>query len=380
MNQRVYKIRGKLLSERPADFEAVRNVMAALWRPGKGVFVKELDINRYLFQFFHEVDIQRVIEGAPWTFNKIPLIIERLRQGENPRTLSLNTLEIWVQVYDLKVGFMSEKVLKAAGDYIGTFVSSCTKNFTGIWRDYLRVRVRVNIDKPLKRRMKIYRNKEEWFWANFKYERIPTFCFICGVIGHSEKFCHKLFDEPLDTIVKPYGLFMKAPDRRNNKQIGARWLKDNMAQPLAGNFGANETGSDDRRMQNSDPRITDTVMIDGGNQGGVDGGTGGNKGKSVIMSEKSGESGSLARIVSGSYYSNLEEEVTIIENKRKRVQSEELLGQSIVGQPLLIKSVDHLNEDKEADKILELDQNNEITDGSKNGLPAGFLFGARQEL
>lgn len=48
---------GRLLSDRPADFEAVRNVMAALRRPGKGMFVKELDINRYMFQFFHEVDI-----------------------------------------------------------------------------------------------------------------------------------------------------------------------------------------------------------------------------------------------------------------------------------------------------------------------------------
>lgn len=126
---------GKLLSDRLADFEAVRNVMAALWRPGKGMFVKELDVNRYLFQFFHEVDIQRTIEGTPWTFNKIPLVIERLKHGENPRTLPLNTMEIWVQVYDLKIGFMSEKVLKAVSNYIGKFVSSCPTNFTGVWRD-----------------------------------------------------------------------------------------------------------------------------------------------------------------------------------------------------------------------------------------------------
>lgn len=90
---------------------------------------------------------------------------------------------------------MYEKVLKAVGDYIGKFVVSCPKNFTGVWRDYLRVRVLINIEKPLKRRMKIFRNKEECFWVNFKYERLPTFCFLCGVIGYSEKLCHKLFNE-----------------------------------------------------------------------------------------------------------------------------------------------------------------------------------------
>lgn len=40
-----------------SGFDAVRNVMAAFWHPGNGMFVKELDINRYLFQVIHEVDI-----------------------------------------------------------------------------------------------------------------------------------------------------------------------------------------------------------------------------------------------------------------------------------------------------------------------------------
>ncbi|KAK1399253.1 hypothetical protein POM88_009116 [Heracleum sosnowskyi] len=47
-----------------------------------------------------------------------------------------------------------------------------------------------------------------------------------------ERFCDKLFDEPLKTIAKPYGFFMKAPNCWNNRQIGARCLRDNMAQPL----------------------------------------------------------------------------------------------------------------------------------------------------
>lgn len=126
-------------------------------------------------------------------------------------------MEIWVQVYDLKVGFMSERILKAARAYIGEFVSSRPKNFTGIWRDYLRVRVSINVDKQLKRRMKIVRRNDECFLANFKYERVATFYFICGIIEHSERFCHKLFREPLETISKPYGLFMKTPDLQNNR-------------------------------------------------------------------------------------------------------------------------------------------------------------------
>ncbi|KAF4391034.1 hypothetical protein F8388_024866 [Cannabis sativa] len=64
---------GKFLTGRTLDFDAMRHMMASLWQPGKGVFIKELDTNRYLFQFYHELDIQVVIDGSPWTFNKCPL-------------------------------------------------------------------------------------------------------------------------------------------------------------------------------------------------------------------------------------------------------------------------------------------------------------------
>ena len=58
--------------------------------------MKELDTNLYLFQFFHEVDIKRVVEGSPWTFNNNQLLIRRLKEGENPRTVPIVTTDIWV--------------------------------------------------------------------------------------------------------------------------------------------------------------------------------------------------------------------------------------------------------------------------------------------
>lgn len=153
--------------------------------------MKELEANRYIFQFYHEVDIKRVITGSPWTFERFQLLFERLKPGDNPRTMVLNKLELWVQLHGMSAGFMSQRVVKDIGNHIGVFVESDPNNFVGVWRDYLRVRVSINIEKPLKRRMKLKRNEEQWCWANFKYEGVPTFCFICGLIGHSEKFYEK---------------------------------------------------------------------------------------------------------------------------------------------------------------------------------------------
>lgn len=51
---------GRFLFEGAIDFTAMKQTMAALWRPGKGVYIKEVDVNLYVFLFYHEVDIKRV--------------------------------------------------------------------------------------------------------------------------------------------------------------------------------------------------------------------------------------------------------------------------------------------------------------------------------
>ncbi|KAF4364263.1 hypothetical protein F8388_000215 [Cannabis sativa] len=47
-----------------------------------------------------------------------------------------------------------------------------------IWRDYLRIRVK------LQKKLEIQGGPI--CYVTFKYEDLPTFCFICGVLGHSE--------------------------------------------------------------------------------------------------------------------------------------------------------------------------------------------------
>ncbi|WOH12303.1 hypothetical protein DCAR_0831805 [Daucus carota subsp. sativus] len=120
---------------------------------------------------------------------------------------------------------MSQRVVIDVGNYIGKFVESDENNFVGVWREFLRVRVAIPLDKPLKRRMKLKKSESNWCWVNFKYESIPTFCFICGMVGHSDKFCAKLFDTPEDKIEKPFGTWMRAEPRRRMHTMGSKWLR-----------------------------------------------------------------------------------------------------------------------------------------------------------
>lgn len=56
---------GKFLTKGIMDFQVMKQTLAALWRSGQGVYIKELDVNLFLIQFYHEIDIKRVVEGSP---------------------------------------------------------------------------------------------------------------------------------------------------------------------------------------------------------------------------------------------------------------------------------------------------------------------------
>lgn len=197
---------GRFITEGVVDFPSMKQTLAALWRPGRGVHIRKIDVNLYLFQFYHELDIKKVVDRSPWSFNRKALIITRMKEGDVPRGVRLNSLDLWVQIHDLRVGFMTQKIVKEVGNYIGCFVESCPRNFKEGCKEYLRVRVTIDLSKPLKRRMKIRKAGDGWEWITFKYENVPTFCFICGMLGHSEKFCSVLFEKPENEIVKPYGV------------------------------------------------------------------------------------------------------------------------------------------------------------------------------
>lgn len=53
---------------------------------------------------------------------------------------------------------------------------------------------------------------------------LNTFCFCCGLLGHSDKFCRKVYEEGLTPKDYPYGAWLRAGGRRQSQPVGAKWL------------------------------------------------------------------------------------------------------------------------------------------------------------
>ncbi|MBA0777743.1 hypothetical protein Gotri_005722, partial [Gossypium trilobum] len=73
-----------------------RSTMANLWHPVKGIQISDLGEKRFLFKFFHIMDLERVLKGSSWTFNNYLLMLYHLRKGEDPpKKRDLNLLSQW---------------------------------------------------------------------------------------------------------------------------------------------------------------------------------------------------------------------------------------------------------------------------------------------
>ncbi|XP_074323067.1 uncharacterized protein LOC141660010 [Apium graveolens] len=201
-----YVLVGKFLTEKNINFIAMQNVMTSLWRPKEGMEVHDLGNFRYSFIFYHMMDLHKVLEGGMWMFEQSMLIYHRLLDNEDPYMVQLQEAGMWVQIYDIPKGFISETVLKSVGDSFGCYLKSNPVNFNNIWKDHVRIRVTMNVAKSIKRRMKLKRDSNNWNWINFKYERLSSFCFIYGIIGHSERDYGVVYANPEKIVDVHMGL------------------------------------------------------------------------------------------------------------------------------------------------------------------------------
>ncbi|CAN1818913.1 hypothetical protein LINPERHAP1_LOCUS28546 [Linum perenne] len=74
----------------------------------------------------------------------------------------------------------------------------------------MRIKVKLDVRRSLKREKPLRKLNKE-ILVNFKYERLPTYCYICGRIGHIDRFCEVRFRIPEEQIVKLWDKFLKAP-------------------------------------------------------------------------------------------------------------------------------------------------------------------------
>ncbi|KAK7814047.1 hypothetical protein CFP56_003935 [Quercus suber] len=107
-----------------------------------------------------------------------------------------------------------------------------TKYDGTMWGKCLRVRVRIDVTKRLVRGKRITAEGGEPKWVNFKYERLPSFYYKCGLLNQSLKECSEgqAQGDKEGASQLQYGAWLKRePMRRGGKEAFAQGARSELA-------------------------------------------------------------------------------------------------------------------------------------------------------
>lgn len=87
--------------------------------------------------------------------------------------------------------------MMACNEYIGVLIGNSIGRLeqvdveTGevVWGEYMRIRVSLDITKPLMWKNKFTIGNLPPTWIHFSYERLLDYCYGYGIIGHNCKEC-----------------------------------------------------------------------------------------------------------------------------------------------------------------------------------------------
>ena len=139
---------------RVLNMEAITRTFKMLWRTRKGFEVRDMGNHRVLFVFLDRADVDHVIQGEPWAFDKHLMTLKEVEKHANIRNLVFDHTNMWIQIHDVPLGFP----WKAAKDIIsmaGKVDESIQEEEKFEGSNFLRFRVAVDVSKLLCRGRKI---------------------------------------------------------------------------------------------------------------------------------------------------------------------------------------------------------------------------------
>jgi hypothetical protein len=120
-------------------------------------------------------------------FRQNAVTIEEYDGLSPTETIDLNHLAVWVQIHKLPDGYRGASLVKNLAERkIGSNAEvDMVPHGLG---DFIRVKVKLDLRKPLARFVTISRAGQREFFK-IQFEKVPKFCGACGMVGHSHLEC-----------------------------------------------------------------------------------------------------------------------------------------------------------------------------------------------
>ncbi|XP_059431635.1 uncharacterized protein At4g02000-like [Corylus avellana] len=212
---------GKLVTNHMVSKETIRKTLMRWWKTLGSFSFHVLGENLFLVEFTNAGDKKRILDGRPWVFERSLFLIEDFDGLSSPLEYTFEKAAFWVRMVNLPLACMNQTTGRRIGSTVGE-VEMVDTEADGIgWGEFLRVKIVVDLAKPLARgRMLKVKGKSKWI--AFQYERLPKLCFHCGIINHEKTGCPFKSNLRHQETPTEYGPWMRAssPTRRQDRGGG----------------------------------------------------------------------------------------------------------------------------------------------------------------
>lgn len=184
----------KILAEKPVRSENLEAALGRVWCPIKGIECKELGDNRFLITLLQPAGKRKALDDGPWMFGRDLVVVVEFDGSKTIDEMEFSSIPIWVRVARIPLGLMTKATGEAVGDMVGSVLEVDADEKGLAIGEVLRVKVRLNIEKPLMRGVTLDAGdggSVKVIWCPLSYEFLPDFCYVCGFIGHIDKTCEK---------------------------------------------------------------------------------------------------------------------------------------------------------------------------------------------
>ena len=209
LRRKEYVLVAKFLTKRALNVEAIRRTFKPLWRARNEFKIREAGDHILLIVFELETDVERVLAQEPWSFDKRLILFQRYDYSILAKHLRFTKIMFWVQIHGLPMRMLDSKTTIKLGETLGE-VSTKETEKEMVGGDFVQVRVKIDVSKPLSQGRRIVLDEDIETWVSFKYEKLTNFCYWCGMVSHEEKEC-KIW------------LARKGPNSHEQQEYGA-WL------------------------------------------------------------------------------------------------------------------------------------------------------------
>ncbi|KAJ1382959.1 Zinc finger, CCHC-type [Sesbania bispinosa] len=208
---------GRILTGKPLNRAAVKEILAQAWRLNEELQISDMGPDVFLFQFQEAKQAKKVLEDGPWYVMGHLLSLQTWVPEVSVFEVNYDYVSFWIQLHGLPLEYMNTRNAIKVAKLLGEVVSVENTLVEGhLLRPFMRVRVQVNIKKPLVTGFWLLRKDLPKKWIFIKYERLQGFCYNCGVIGHDNKKCSKEKEMAAFNQSKPrYGPNLGVPQARS---------------------------------------------------------------------------------------------------------------------------------------------------------------------